>query len=350
MPKRGNRRDLFRFVRIASRKHAAEAGQEAIAKETQGGGGNVVELPEMTVTPESEPEPEKTAETVSAAAPEGQATEAGARPAPDDSAGASPVAIRPYRHSPDGSGPLSACKVEELVRKYSTITFELRTQDALRGDLNAAIWEFKFRQGYATAPTLTQFRKRFDRLRAALRRVKGELPPIDRQNDLFNYIRRLGEAYAAAHGPHPGIEPREFPSLSGFGLEDEPPDFNSAQRLRELIESVEQVTRWMAYYNEDLVPKTGWSKLEKIYGPTHSSELWLIGKQLPAIFIKYFGRSKGPNRAGQGYSRCDGFVVDVLDCAGIKTNKNKPYEADSVEKYRRRARKPEGFELTDKVN
>jgi hypothetical protein len=136
--------------------------------------------------------------------------------------------------------------------------------------------------------------------------------------------------------------------LSEFGLEDETPDFNSAQRLRELIESVDQVSRWMASYNEDLVPKIGWSKLQKIYGATHSPELWLIGKQLPAIFIKYFGRSKGPNR--QGYSRCDGFVVDVLEYAGIKTNKNKPYEADSVEKYRRRARKSEGFELTDKVN
>jgi hypothetical protein len=79
-----------------------QAGQEAIAKETQGGGGNVVELLEITVTPEPEPEPEKTGETVSAAAPEGQAAEAGARPAPDDSAGASPVAICPYRHSPAG--------------------------------------------------------------------------------------------------------------------------------------------------------------------------------------------------------------------------------------------------------
>jgi len=139
---------------------------------------------------------------------------------------------------------LSAESVEELVARYSQITFERGTQNALRGDLNAAISQFKFRQGYATAPTLTQFRQRFDRLRAALRRVKGELPPIDRQNDLFNYIRRLGEAYAAAHGPHPGIDPRKFPSLSEFGLEDETPDFNSAQRLRELIESVEQVSRW----------------------------------------------------------------------------------------------------------
>jgi hypothetical protein len=248
------------------------------------------------------------------------------------------------------SRPLSAKSVEQLVARYSQITFELGTQNALRGDLNTAISQFKFRQGYATAPTLTQFRQRFDRLRAALRRIKGELPPIDRQNDLFNYIRRLGEAYAAAHGPHPGIDPQKFPSLSGSGLEDETPDFNSAQRLRELIASVEQVSRWMAYYNEDLVPKIGWSKLQKIYGPTHSPELWLIGKQLPAIFKEYFARSKDPNRARQGCSRCDGFVVDVLEYAGIKTNKNKPYEADSVEKYRRRARKPEGFELTDKVN
>jgi hypothetical protein len=256
-----------------------------------------------------------------------------------------------HRRASARSRLLCAKNVEELVARYSQISFELGTQKALRGDLNAAISQFKFRQGYATAPTLTQFRKRFDRLRAALRRVKGELPPIDRQNDLFNYIRRLGEAYAAAHGPHPGIEPQEFPSLAGFGLGEEPPDFNSARRLRELIESIHQVCSWMEAYNEDWVPKGGWSKLEKIYGPTHSPELWLIGKQLPAIFKKYFGRSKGRNRARRGYSRCDVFVVDVLEYADIKTNKNKPYEADSVEKYRRRARKPEGFELTeDKVN
>jgi hypothetical protein len=265
---------------------------------------------------------------------------------PRSARGLQPCAPRSCR----GARPLSACKVEELVRRYSQITFKLETQNALRDDLNAAISQFNFRQGYATARKPTRFRKDFESLRAALRRLKAKLPPIDRQNDLFNYLRRLGEAYAAAHGPHPGIDPQKFPSLSGFGLEDETPDFNSARRLRELIESVEQVSRWMAYYNEDVVPKIGWSKLQKIYGPTHSPELWLIGKELPAIFIKYFGQSKGPNRARQGYSRCDGFVVDVLEYAGIKTNKNKPYEADSVEKYRRRARKPEGFELTDKVN
>jgi len=252
------------------------------------------------------------------------------------------------------SRPLRPCEVEQLLSRYSQITFDLGTQKALRdelnAELNAAISQFKFRQGYATALKPTRFRKEFESLRAALRRLKAKLPPIDRQNDLFSYLRRLGEAYAAAHGPHPGIDPQKFPSLSGFGFEDETPDFNSAHRLRELIESVEQVSRWMADYNEDFVPKMGWSKLEKIYGATHSPELWLIGKQLPAIFIKYFGQSKGPNRARQGFSRCDRFVVDVLEYAGIKTNKNKPYEADSVEKYRRRARKPEGFELTDKVN
>ena len=70
--------------------------------------------------------------------------------------------------------------------------------------------------------------------------VDYELPPIDRQNDLFNYIRRLGEAYAAAHGPHPGIDPRKFPSLSEFGLEDETPDFNSAQRLREVFQRLRE--------------------------------------------------------------------------------------------------------------
>jgi hypothetical protein len=253
-----------------------------------------------------------------------------------------------HRRASARSRPLSASHVEELVRKYSEITFKSGTQNALGSEINAAISQFKFRQDYAAAPTPTQFRKEFEDLRAALKRLKPKLPPIDRQNDLFNYVRRLGEAHAAVHGPHPGIEPRQFPSLCGFDLGNDPPDFKSEQRLRELIESVEQISQWMEY-NEDLVPKMGWSKLEKIYGPTHSPELWLIGKRLPSIFTKYFGQSKAGHRAKQGYSRCDGFVVDVLEYAGIKTNKNKPYEADSVEKYRRRARKPEGFELTDKA-
>jgi hypothetical protein len=198
------------------------------------------------------------------------------------------------------SRPLSACEVKELIGQHSPIAFELETQNALRRDLNAAISEFKFRQSYATAPTPPQFRKQFEGLYAAMRRLKAKLPPVDRQNDLFNYIQRLGEAHAAAHGPHPGIEPRKFPPLSGFDLGNEPPDFNSARRLRELIEAVEQVSQWMEYYNEDLVPKIAWSKVEKIYGPTHSPELWLIGKRLPSIFTKYFGQSKGRHRGQAG--------------------------------------------------
>jgi hypothetical protein len=77
--------------------------------------------------------------------------------------------------------PLSGCKVEELVRRYSQITFQLETQNALRADLNAAISQFNFRQGYATARKPTRFRKDFESLRAALRRLKAKLPPIDRK-------------------------------------------------------------------------------------------------------------------------------------------------------------------------
>jgi hypothetical protein len=242
---------------------------------------------------------------------------------------------------------LSASEVKKLIARYSQSAFQPDTQNGLRRDLNKAISDFQSRQSYVIAPTPAQFRKRFDGLHAALIRAKAKLPPGDRQDPLFEYIRRLGEAYASVHGPHPHIEPLELPSFRG--LEDEV-DFNSAQRLRELIESVHQISCWMEDYDENLVPKMGWPKLEKIYGPTHSPELWLIGKQLPKIFIEYFGRSKGRNRAKQGYSRCDDFVVDVLEYAGIKTNKNKRYEVDSVGKYRRRARKPEGFELTDNVD
>ncbi len=247
---------------------------------------------------------------------------------------------------------LSANEVEELIGQYSQSAFQPDTQDALRRDLNKAIYDFQFRRSYAIAPTPAQFRERFNGLHAALKRVKAKLPPADPQNYLFEYIRRLGEAYASVHGPHPHIEPRELPSLRGLGLEDEV-DFNSAQRLRELIEAVHQISCWMEDYDENLVPKVGWSKLEKRYGRTHSPELWLIGKRLPKIFDKYFRHSKGGDRAKQlsdkTHSRRVLFVVAVLKYAGIRSSKNKEYSADVVEKYRNRARAPEGFKLTDNL-
>ena len=245
---------------------------------------------------------------------------------------------------------LSDSEVKELIAQYSQSAFQPDTRDALRGDLNKAIADFRFRRSYAIAPTPAQFRKRFNGLHAALKRVKAKLPPADRQNDLFEYIRRLGEAYASVHGPHPHIEPLELPSFRG--LEDEV-DFNSAQRLRELIEFVHQISCWMEDYNENLVPKVGWSKLKKRYGRAHSPELWLIGKQLPKIFDKYFQHSKGGDRAKQlsdeTYSRCDQFVVAVLKYAGIRSSKNKEYSPGVVEKYRNRAREAPGFELTDNL-
>ena len=152
--------------------------------------------------------------------------------------------------------PLSASEVEELIAQYSQSAFQPDTQNALHRDLNKAIYDFRFRRSYAIAPTPAQFRKRFNALHAALKRVKANLPPADRQNDFFEYIRKRGEAYASVHGPHPHIEPQELPSLCG--LEDEV-DFNSAQRLRELIESVHQISCWMEDYDENLVPKVGWS-------------------------------------------------------------------------------------------
>ena len=156
--------------------------------------------------------------------------------------------------------PLSASEVEDLIAQYSKSAFQPDTRNALHRDLNKAISDFQFRRSYAIAPTPVQFRKMFNDLHAALKRVKAKLPPVDRRNHLFEYIRRLGEAYARDHGPHPHIEPRELPSLRGF--EDEV-DFNSAQRLRELIESAHQISCWMEDYDENLVPKVAWSKLEK---------------------------------------------------------------------------------------
>jgi hypothetical protein len=248
---------------------------------------------------------------------------------------------------------LSACEVKGLIAQYSQSAFQPDTRDALRRDLNKAISDFQFRRSYAIAPTPAQFRTRFNGLHADLKRVKANLPPADRQDDLFEFIRRLGEAYASVHGPHPHIVPRELSSVRELGLEHEV-DFNSAQRLCELIESVHQISCWMEDYDENLVPKVGWSMLEKRYGRTHSPKLWLIGKQLPKIFDKYFRHSKGGDRPKQlsdeTYSRRDQFVVAVLKYAGIRSSKNKEYSAEVVEKYRNRsARAPEGFELTDNI-
>lgn len=89
--------------------------------------------------------------------------------------------------------PLSACEVKELIAQYSQSAFQPDTQDALRRELNKAISHFQFRWSYAIAPTPAQFRKTFNDLHAALKRVKAKLPPVDPQNYLFECIRRLGE-------------------------------------------------------------------------------------------------------------------------------------------------------------
>jgi hypothetical protein len=250
-------------------------------------------------------------------------------------------------HDPLLGRSLSAGDVEELIRQFSQSNFESETRNGLRRDLNKAIDQYNFRWSYADAPTPTQFRKRFAGLHAALKRLKLKLPPADGRDDLFKFIRRLGEAYATKHGPHPHIEPRKLHSLPGL---EEKFDFNSVKVLRELVESVHLISSWMEAYNEDFVPKGGWSKLEKIYGRTHTPELWLIGKQLPKIFEEYFSQSRGGKRAKQPdktHSRCDQFAAAVLNYAGIKSKGDKRYSAKVVEKYRNRAKaKTEGFELT----
>jgi hypothetical protein len=74
---------------------------------------------------------------------------------------------------------LSAREVKKLIAQYSQSAFQPDTQNALRRDLNKAISDFQFRRSYAIAPTQAQFRKRFNGLHAALKRVKAKLPPAD---------------------------------------------------------------------------------------------------------------------------------------------------------------------------
>jgi hypothetical protein len=70
---------------------------------------------------------------------------------------------------------LSANEIEELISQYSQSAFQPDTQDALRRDLNKAIYDFQFRRSYAIALTPAQFRERFNGLHAALKRVKAKL-------------------------------------------------------------------------------------------------------------------------------------------------------------------------------
>jgi hypothetical protein len=246
--------------------------------------------------------------------------------------------------------------LELLIRKHAPANIGRKARDDLLRELNSAISQFQFRQSYATAPTPAQFRKKFDDIRGALKRLKIKLPSVGQHDPMFNYICRRGEAYAAAHGPHPNIDPRKLPAFGDpsdvkTGI-PETIDFNSARRLRELIESVDQVSHWMETYDENQVPKSAWSRLEKRHGRTHSRELWLIGKELPRIFAKYFEYLKGDRGIKESGSRRDRFVVDVLRYAKIRTSKGKLYDVDTVEKYRRRAaRMRGGFELTtDKLD
>jgi hypothetical protein len=223
-----------------------------------------------------------------------------------------------------------------------------RKRDKLLRDLNDALARYTFRASQAAAPTPTKFWKRFDALCAALKRLQANLP-ANRHDELFKYLVRLGERYAAQHGPHPGIAPKPLPVVRLPNV-DEGKDFGSARRLRELTEAVAQVARWMKHFDEFTAPNQ-WARLEKIYGGTRSPRVWLTGKALPSIFEKHFGRIKGASSRDRvsgkrTYAPWVHFVLAVADAARIRSTTGSLSLATIVSDRERMA-KAEPFEMVD---
>jgi hypothetical protein len=228
-------------------------------------------------------------------------------------------------------------------------------------DINGAIEWYKFRARQAR--TLAPFRLRLHKLHTHLKGVQANLPiklrrtgwpDNPRKDKLFEYVAGLGETYAAAHPHftvnekweflqhlgHPGIKPKPLPVVRLPDIEDGY-DFNSARRLRELIETVDEVLKWMENgYAEAPIPKGGgWASLEKTYGDTRTPLVWLTGKGLPTIFEKYFGEIKG-NAPWIKFVRTVGQKAHI-------SSRTDDLTPDAIKKNRKRLAAAEPFETVD---
>ena len=239
--------------------------------------------------------------------------------------------------------PLTENEKRELLHSVNTVLDDYAIDDRLE-----------------KLPTLNQFKKSFSDVRAQLRRLKRVLPSPrgdDRDRQLFEAICRHGEAYAAKHGPHPGLDPIELPPLSlphapdDLGIERLEParKYRSAYRLRELIEAVDEVFGWLDHYDEDLIPKMGWKQLERYWTRVatvrgrkkgegiRGAHVRLVGHALPEVYEGYFGSlprsasSSGKDRAGRIYKPWVKFVCAVYGAAFQRL-----LSPATVEKYRKR--------------
>ena len=296
-------------------------------------------------------------------------------------------ALKPRRAPPVASDQVSARAVPRLLLSEVDLIAN-KVSDELDGRrinekqkyqllhaINEALYQYSFEASYEEGLTPKQFRKKFEAMRASLRRLKKTLP-LPRPNDrLFETVCRHGEAHAEKHGPHPGLDPSELPPLSLPGLEwmsddDEtsvpkdwlaelPPQtvpgldvsevkFHSSGRLRGLIMAVEQVEKWMSKYDETLVPKIGWASLEaKLGGKTRTARVRLIGRTLPAIYTNFFGSLP---RSGSSSNRTTGkrtyrpwvhFVCEVCQAANVPSVSPEAIEQN----WKRMRAKKDPFEM-----
>jgi hypothetical protein len=247
-------------------------------------------------------------------------------------------------------------------------TFKQSRRDVIRcnratllQDIKGAIESYKFRARQARK--LAPFRLRLDNLYTHLKGVQANLPiklrrtgwpDNPRKDELFEYVASLGETYAAAHPHftvnekgeflqhlgHPGIQPTQLPVVCLPDTEDGY-DFNSARRLRELMEAVDQVLKWMDGYDEAAIPEGGgWAWLAEAYGPTRAPLVALAGKILPTIFEKHFGKI-------EGNAPWIKFVRTVCETAHI-SSRTGDLTPDAIKKYRKRlAAIREPFEMVD---
>jgi hypothetical protein len=222
-------------------------------------------------------------------------------------------------------------------------------------DLNEALAQYAFEASYEAKLTPKQFRRKFDALHSSLTRLKTALPSPRHDDRLFEAVRRHGEVYAKDHGPHPGLQSRPLPGISLPDLNEQDMEFQSSRRLRDLIEAVDQVERWMRCYDETVVPKTAWARLEiALDRSTRTSRVRLIGKGLPAIYEKHFDSlphsASSSNRATgtRNYRPWVHFVCAVCEAAQIRTGSSVLSKA-TVEQYWKRMAKKNPFVMVQPI-
>ena len=249
-------------------------------------------------------------------------------------------------------------EVDTIVDDVSRALGKRRASEKKKGRLlhsvNEVLAQYATDVRHEKLPSQNEFEKNWYELRNQLKRLKRTLPSPrggDRDLQLFEAICRHGEAYAEKHGPHRGLEPIQLPALSLPGLDQPELNYRSSALLRELIDRIEQVDKWMAAYNKDLVPRMGWKRLEAHWKKEavrgrgrdialRKARVRLIGDALPKLYEEYFGKlprsasSSGKNRDGRIYRP---WVIFV--CAIHKAAFDRDIPPATVEEYWKRMQK-----------